>query len=288
MPELTVLYDCMAALNPFGFFDGIFLYRALLAMLLLAPTSAMLGVQVVNHRMAFFSDAVSHSALAGLALGVLLSIGALSGMMLLAVLMGAGIVLFQRRSGLSADSLTGVFFSATVALGLAMLSSRPELASELQMFLYGNILTLGDRDIWLLFALLTGTLIFMFFWGNTLFLFGLNPALSEAHSIRSKWHMLAFSILLSVTVVIALQVVGVLLVTALLVVPAATARNLAKSAAKMYAWSVLLSLLSSVIGLIVSALPEMRSATGTCIILTSCGFFFLSLIPLLIRKNSTV
>lgn len=115
MPELTVLYELIAKLLPFESMQMRFMQQALIGLLLLAPMTALMGVQVVNFRMAFFADAISHSAFTGVALGLLFAVSPHWTMPVFGLLVGLVIVAAQRRSALSTDTVIGVFFSGVVA-----------------------------------------------------------------------------------------------------------------------------------------------------------------------------
>ena len=121
-----------------------FMQQALLALLLLAPMTAAMGILVVNFRMAFFAEAISHSAFTGVALGMLLTVSPELTMPLFGLAVGLGIVAAQHHSSLASDTVIGVFFSGMVAFGLAMVSRDRSLARDMQRFLYGDILTIID------------------------------------------------------------------------------------------------------------------------------------------------
>lgn len=255
-----------------------FMRNALMGLMLLAPMCAAMGVQVVNFRMAFFSDAISHSAFAGVALGLLLALDVRLSMIALALLIGVMITMVGRRSSLTMDTIIGVFFSAVVAFGLAVVSRERHIARDLQMFLYGDILTIGMNEIvWeaVLFAALTA---FQAIGYNRMLYVGFNPVLASAHRVRTRAYQYAFAGLLSLVVIFSVWAVGVFLVTAMLIVPAATARNLARSAGAMFWWALAVGLTSAVAGLLVSAQPWAHTATGATIILCASAWFVLSLV----------
>ena len=158
MLDLEPLYR-LVSLLPFECLQAGFMQQALVALILLAPMAATMGVQVVSFRMAFFSDAISHSAFAGVALGLIFSINPHVAMPVFGILVGLGIMAVQRNSALSSDTIIGVFFSAVMAFGLAVVSRDNAVARDLQQFLYGDILTITETDIrWLIglfFALAT-------------------------------------------------------------------------------------------------------------------------------------
>lgn len=127
MPELNALYDLIAKLLPFESMQMRFMQQALVGLVLLAPMVAAMGVQVVNFRMAFFADAISHSAFAGVALGMILAISPHWTMPIFGLLVGLAIIASQRRSALATDTVIGVFFSGVVAFGLAVVSRDKNL-----------------------------------------------------------------------------------------------------------------------------------------------------------------
>ncbi|ADW16432.1 ABC-3 protein [Desulfobulbus propionicus DSM 2032] len=278
MPDLSPLYALLPQLLPFDCLHARFMQQALLGLLLLAPMAAVMGILVVNFRMAFFSDAISHSAFAGVALGLLFSADPGWTMPAFGLLVGLGIMILQRHSSLSSDTVIGVFFSAMVAFGLAIVSRDRSLARDLQRFLYGDILTISDAQILWLVLLFVVLMLFLALSYNHLLYIGLNPTLAQAHRIRVAIHQYCFAGLLALVVMFSVQAVGVLLVTALLIVPAAAARNVARSAGAMFWWALLISLTSAVSGLLISAQDWARTATGATIILIACGWFMLSLL----------
>jgi len=250
--------------------------QALLALILLAPMCAAMGVQVVNFRMAFFSDAISHSAFTGVALGLILGMEVRYAMVGFALLVGLVIVGVGSRSKLSTDTLIGVFFSAVNAFGIAVVSRDRSVARDLQRFLYGDILTIGDAEIVSLVFLFIALLAFQAWGYNRLLYLGVNPLLASVHGVRVRFYQYLYAGWLSVVVIYSVWAVGVLLVTAMLVVPTAAARNFARSAGGMFWWALLVGWTSAVAGLIVSAQPWARTATGATVILCSFLWFVVS------------
>ena len=285
MPDLSPLYTLLAHLFPFECMQARFMQQALVGVLLLAPMAAAMGIMVVNFRMAFFSDAISHSAFAGVALGLIFAVDPDWTMPVFGLLVGLGIMILQRHSSLSSDTVIGVFFSALIAFGLAIVSRDRTLARDLQRFLYGDILTISDGQILCLMVLFLAFLIFQVVSYNHLLYIGLNPGLAQAHRVRVAAHQYIFAGLLSLIVMFSVQAVGVLLVTAMLIVPAAAARNVARSAGSMFWWALLVSVSSAVIGLILSAQDWARTATGATIIMVACGWFLTSLGVAAFRKE---
>ena len=259
--------------------------QALLALLLLAPMTAVMGILVVNCRMAFFAEAISHSAFTGVALGVLLSAPPDLIMPLFGLLVGLGIVAAQSRSSLGSDTVIGVFFSGMVAFGLAMVSRDRSLARDMQRFLYGDILSISNGEIWVLLLLFVVVLGFLSCTYNRLLYAGMNATLARTHRVPVQALQYVFCGLLALLVMFSVQAVGVFLVTALLVVPAATARNLSQSAGAMFWWALAISVVSAVSGLLISAQNWAQTATGATIVLVACACFAASLVVARLRQG---
>jgi zinc transport system permease protein len=283
MPDLTWLYAAAARLLPFEAMQARFMQRALVELVLLAPMCAVMGVHVVNFRMAFFSDAISHSAFTGVALGLLLGADARLTMIGFALAVGLAIVAVGRKTTLSIDTVIGVFFSAVIAFGLAVVSRDRSVARNLQMFLYGDILTIGEAEVWMTAALFAALMAFQAVGFNGMLYVGVNPSLASAHKVPTRTYQYLFAALLSLVVIVSVWAVGVFLVTAMLIVPAAAARNLARSALGMFWWSLVVALTSAVAGLLVSAQPWARTATGATIVLCAAVWFAASALVSRIR-----
>ncbi len=181
-----------------------------------------------------------------------------------------------RRMRLSTDTVIGVFFSAVIAFGLAVVSRDRSVARDLQMFLYGDILTIGPAEIGWIALLFVVLMVFQVVAYNRLLYVGLNPALAAAHRVPARLYQYVFAALLSLVVIFSVWAVGVLLVTAMLIVPAATARNLARSAGGMFWWALVVAETSAVAGLLISAQPWARTATGATVVLVSAVWFLVS------------
>lgn len=276
MFELTPLYDLIAIIFPIESMQLRFMQQALVGLLLLSPMTAFMGVQVVNLSMAFFVDAISHSTFAGIALGLIFSINPHWSMPIFGLIVGLTIIATQRRSSLPIDTIIGVFFSGVIAFGLAVVSRDKTQARNIQSFLYGDILTITDSDIWAMFALLTLLILFQIISYNRMLYIAISPSLAKVHRIPVALYQYIYAGLLSLVVIFSVRAVGVLLVTALLIVPAATARNFSRSAGSMIWWALLVSISSSIIGLLISAQDWANTATGATIILVAFVWFIIS------------
>ena len=272
---LSSVYGLFSYL-PVEFLQVQFMQRALLGMLILAPLCALIGTLVVQFRMAFFADAVSHSAFTGIALGLLLGIDPWVSLLGFSVLVGIGTMRLKRTSEMAMDTTLGVVFSTSIALGLAIISAKKGLAKSLPVFLYGDILAISDGDILLGFGLLLITVVFMAVAFNHLLLIGLHEDLARVRGIPVDLLETLFAVLVALVVGFSIRAVGILLVTAFLVIPAASARNLANDVRGHTRLSVLLSLVSAVTGLYISV--RFDTPAGAAMILCSSLIFALSLL----------
>lgn len=275
MFDFSPVYSLISLL-PLESLQARFMQQALLGLLLLTPMAAVLGVHVINFRMAFFSDAIGHSAFAGMALGLILAVNPRLSMPLFGVLVGLGIMAVRRKSALSADTVIGIAFSAIVAFGLAVVSRFNGVARNMQQFLYGDILTISEDEIAFLALLFLALMLFQTLGYNRLLQIALNPITARVHGVRVAFWQYLFAGLLALVVMFSVRAVGVLLVTAMLIVPAATARNLARTAGGMFWWALLVGLSSGFAGLTLSAQEWLSTASGATVILSACAWFALS------------
>ena len=270
------IYNVMDALLPFAIFRYSFMKNALLALLFLTPLLALLGTMAVNKRMAFFSDALGHSALAGVGIGVLLG---LSNVTVILVLFGVcwaiRITRINRTGGSSSDTTISVFSSAGIALGLLILSGSGKY-NRYSSILVGDILAITPTDILCLgIALAVGLALWVLLY-NKLLLTAINPQLAQSRGIPTKAVEYGFVILVAVAVMLSIRWVGVLLINALLILPAAAARNVARSAAQHALYSVIISLLSGIAGLCVSV--PLGTSVGAAVVLCAAVCYAVSLL----------
>ncbi len=270
------IYSVMDAILPFAIFRYSFMKNALLALLFLTPLLALLGTMAVNKRMAFFSDALGHSALAGVGIGVLLG---LSNVTVILVLFGVCwailITRINRTGGSSSDTTISVFSSAGIALGLLILSGSGKY-NRYSSILVGDILAITPTDILCLgIALAVGLALWVLLY-NKLLLTAINPQLAQSRGIPTKAVEYGFVILVAVAVMLSIRWVGVLLINALLILPAAAARNVARSAAQHALYSVIISLLSGIAGLCVSV--PLGTSVGAAVVLCAAVCYAVSLL----------
>ena len=275
------LYGLIGGLFPYEWAHSTFVLRALIGLLLLTPLCGAMGIMVVNFRMAFFSDTISHSAFTGIALGLLFGVNPWVTLVAFGVVVGLGIIRVKKHSELSTDTVIGVFFSTVIAIGIAIISVRRGLSRDLQSYLFGDVLTINEAELTAMIALFVVAFIFIWLTYNKLLMIGLHEDLASSKGFNTTLYEYAFSAILAIVVTFSIRAVGLLLVTALLILPAASARNMARSSGALFWWSILFSLISGVLGLAGSLIWNM--ATGASVILAASALFVLTNLASFIR-----
>ncbi len=258
-----------------------FVVNAFMAGLIIGPLLGGLGTLVVVKRFAFFSEAVGHAAMTGVAIGILVGepytgpYGSLFGFCLL-----FGILLnyLRNRTGLAADTLIGVFLSISLALGgslLLLLAGKINI-HILENVLFGSVLTVTSQDLLVLvvIGLLTAALALYHY--NHLILSSFNAQLAAVRQVRTTLMDYLFVVLVTLVTVAAVKVIGAILVGALLVIPAATARILAHSMRSFFWLSILIAVVSSVAGILLPIQFALPVPSGAAIILVAGSVFILS------------
>jgi zinc transport system permease protein len=278
---LEPVYNLMDMLLPFAWAQPLFMKRALLAALMIGPLCAAIGVLVVNFRMAFYASAISHSAFTGVALGVVLGVDAQITLILFGLLVGAAVTAVKRGSELSEDTAIGVLFSTSVALGIVVISAMKGLVRNLDPYLYGDILALMDQDVLWISLLFIGVMAYIAIFYNRLIFLAIHEDLAHTRGIRVRRAQYVFSLVLALVVSVSIRTIGILLITALLIIPAAAARNLARSAAGMFWVAMVIAGFASVFGLMGSYYWD--TATGATMVLGAAAAFLFSLFYRIIR-----
>lgn len=257
-----------------------FLIRGFICVLILAPVLGGLSHLVVTRRMAFFSAALGQAALTGVAIGLLLGeplnapYGGMFGFCLLTTL---GMVYVKRHATLPPDTLIGVFHAFTLGLGLCLLVvlTRQFNVHQVESVLFGSLLTVTDGDLLLLVGVGVVVAVMLIREYNALLLDSLSPSLASVAGARSAWLEYLFAVLLAISIVASLKVIGALLVEALVLVPAAAARNIAHGSRQYLLWSVAIAFLAGVGGLGVST--QLLVPTGGAVVLAASVIFVATL-----------
>ncbi len=251
-----------------------FMERALAAGVLLAFLLAVLGVFVVLRNMAFFSDGIAHASLAGVAAGILLSINPLLTAIVVSALFAAIIHFLQKKYKLSGDTAIGILFTSGMALGVLLISTQPGYQPELMSFLFGNILAITNMELIIIgvFTVLITMLVFVYL--KTLILVSLDEETAKISGTKVNVFQLFSNVILAVAVVLGIKVFGIILVSALLIIPVATAKLFSKSFKKLVIISVVLSEIIVISGIFASYNFDLP--TGPTIVLTGTVLFVIA------------
>lgn len=272
---MSTLYSIIDYILPFEWLSTTFMKNAFIAIIFMGILFGFFGSMVVNNKMAFFSEALGHSALTGIALGVILGASEINAMIIFGILFAIGIWWVEKKGTMSTDTIIGVFSSTAIALGIFILSLGRNFGDYSQ-FLIGDILLVSPKEILLLAitTLISITLWIIFF--NKIVLSGVNESLARSRKIKVDLMKLTFVIVLSIVVMISIKWVGLLIINSLLILPAATARNISSNMKQYTLLSLVFSLFSGISGLIISF--YVGTATGATIVLVSAVLFFITLI----------
>ena len=272
---MEIIYEVLDMLLPFSWISYTFMKHALLAVLLMTPLFGLLSTMVVSSRMAFFSDSLGHGAFTGIAVGALVGmISPLSSLLLFSVVFALIITYIKRHTAASADTVIGVFSSTAIAVGL-MVMSRGGGFTKFSPLLIGDILSVTPVD---LAGLAAVDVIVVVAWAllfNRLLLLSINPSFARSRGISVAAVEAVFAVLLAVVVAVSIQWVGILIINALLVLPGATARNIARNVKEYHIVSVASALIAGITGLL--AAYYFGIAAGASIVAVAAVLFFLSL-----------
>ena len=249
-----------------------FMKNALLAVILMAPLFGMMSTMIVTGRMSFFSDALGHSAFTGIAIGCIFGVAAPLWVAVIFSVVFALLFSFVRsRSNQAADTLIGVFSSTAVALGIFVATLGGGSFTKYNKYLIGDILSITPEEIGLLAIVLMAVAVFWVLCANRLTLSAIHPQLASSRGIPVWLSQTVFTVAIAVVVTLTISSVGLLILNSLLVLPAASARNVAKNLKQYHLFSVIFALFAGVGGLVVSY--YLGSSAGAAISL-SLGLIF--------------
>jgi zinc transport system permease protein len=264
-------------LLPYEWAQHEFMKNALLGVLLVTPIFGLLGTMIVNNKMAFFSDSLGHSALTGIAIGVivgkifpLLGVQPIWSMLCFSVLITIAILIVKEANTASTDTIIGVFSSTAMALGIVILSRNGGF-TKYSVYLIGDLLSISSSDLLTLGIVVVVVIVLWAVIFNQLLLASINQSLASSRGVNVRLYEYLFAMIMAVIVTISIQWVGILIISSLLILPAASSRNIAKNMRQYHVYSVLIALISGVSGLILSYF--WGTATGATIVLISAVFF---------------
>lgn len=267
-----------------------FVVNAMLCALLIGPSLGAIGTMVVVKRMAFFSSAIGHAALTGIAIGIFFGEPVSSPYVSLfsfALLFAIYLNFSRNRSGMAHDTLIGVFLAASIAVGstLMLTVTRKINIHILDSFLFGSILSAGNGDITLLLVITICTVVIGALYFNRLMLTGLDPTLAAVRGVSVTAVNYMFVILIALITVSSVKIVGAILVEALLIIPAAAARNISSSLKSFMFYSVIFATFSAITGIIVPIEMNLSVPSGGAIIIIATMIFIVTLIIKIIRTR---
>ena len=257
-----------------------FMQRGMIAAILVGIVCAVVGTYVVLRGMAFFGDALAHTILPGIALGYLLSGGARESLFWwalgTAIVAALGIGAISKNSELKEDTAIGIIFAGMFALGIALISTVRSYAVDLSHFLFGDVLSVSPQSLWLILIFGGLVLLFIFAFYKEFMTLSFDPILAATLRLPVGLLNNLLLALIAVTIAVSLQTVGVALMVAMLVTPAATAYLLTRRLARMMSLAAVFASLSGIIGLYLSY--YLSIASGAAIVLTATSFFVIAFV----------
>jgi len=253
-----------------------FMWRGLLASLMVGVICSTLGTYVILQGMAFFGDALSHAILPGVVLAYLMGWPLAVGALIVGVLTAIGIGALSQRGEVREDTAIGIIFAGSFALGVAMLSTVRSYAVDLAHILFGDVLGVSTSDLWTIFGLGTLVLLTIILLYKELLVLAFDPTLAVVLRLPAKFLRYLLLVLIAVTIVVSLQTVGVALMLAMLVTPAAAAQLLTRRLPTMMVTAATIGALSNVTGLYLSYYINVASGPAMVLVATTIfGLVFL-------------
>lgn len=269
---MQIAYDILEKILPFSWVKYDFMKNAFIAILIITPLFGMLGTMIVNHKMAFFSDALGHSAITGIAIGVILNVADSNiSMIVFGILFAFILNKIKSKNEIATDTIISVFSSCSIAVGLVILSRGGDF-SKYSNLLVGDILSISGKDILYLIFIFIAAIIFWFQCFNQINAISISSSLARSKGINTLIIENLFTAFMAVIVMLSIKWVGILIINALLILPAASARNIAENMREYQLLSILFSVFSGVLGLLISYYGNVASGP-TIVIIASIIFF---------------
>jgi manganese/iron transport system permease protein len=266
-----------------------FMVRGLIAAVIVGIVSALVGTYVVLRGMAFFGDALAHAILPGLAVGYIVNGGAQGSLfwwgLITAVLSSIGIGAVSRGARLKQDTAIGIIFAGMFALGIALISTLRSYAVDLAHFLFGDVLGVSRGDLWLTVGVGLGVVVLILAFYKEFLVLSFDPTLAATLRLPARTLEYLLLVLIAITIVVSMQTVGVALMVAMLVTPAATAFLVTRRLPFMMALAAAIASTSGVMGIYLSFYANV--ASGSAIVLVSTGFFLLVWFGRWLRERRT-
>ncbi|MFA5146852.1 MAG: metal ABC transporter permease [Candidatus Omnitrophota bacterium] len=281
---IDIFHRLIEFVMPFDWARYDFMKNALMAVILVTPVFALAGTTVISKHMAFFSDVLGHSALTGLAIGIVLGLcDPTLSIVVLGILLAVAVVIFKGTTQATSDTVLGVLFAMVVALGIVILSRGGGFA-KYTAYLIGDILTVTPGQIFMLAVITMGVLLYWFIFGNRLALVSVNPSLAASRGINVLLMEISFAVLVAIVVTLSIRLVGILIINSLLILPAASSRNISRNIHSYTIWAIIISVTSGITGLVVSY--YWGTASGATIVLFAAFFYCITVLFRARRRTS--
>lgn len=272
---MEVIYNILETILTFDFITYDFMKNALIAIVLLCPLFAILGTMIVNNKMAFFSDALGHSALTGIAIGMIFGISNNIAMVIFAIIFSILLNLVKHKTTYGADTIISVFSSIAIALGLAILAGVGNF-NKYSSYLIGDILGISQEEIiYLAIAFVIILLVWIFLF-NKIHTISINTSIAKSKGINVLLIDNIFVISIAIIVMLSIKWIGILLINSLLILPAASSRNIAKNMRQYHLFAIIISLISGIAGILISY--YINIPTGPAIVILSGIIYFITFI----------
>ena len=232
--------------------------------------------------MSYYGESIAHSSLLGVGLGILLGTGINFGVIIICLLFGILFLWLQQSKILSTDTLLGVLAHLALSIGIIVISLN-RIKIDIEAFLFGDILTVSSSDLWIMYLGVGITILLILINWASLLLVTIDEDLARAEGINPIYINLLLTIVLTIVVAVSLQIIGLLLITAMLIIPAATSRRLANSPGQMALIATLVGVISVISGIFLSV--ELDAPSGPSIVVISAILFFLSYLFGLMQKD---
>jgi len=253
-----------------------FMQRALIAGIVLALLLAFLGIFVILRKMAFWGEGIAHASLAGIAIGLLVSYNPLITAIIFAIIFAILVYVLERKTSLAGDVIIGILFTASMALGIVLINLQSSYQPDVMSFLFGNILAILNSELYIMIIFSILVLLFLIFFRKQLTLLTFDRESAYLAGINVDAFDLIFYICLAISVVLGVKILGIILVSALLIIPASIAKLIAQSFSMLEYLSIIFAEIIVIVGLIVSYYFNLPS--GATIILTGTFLFLLTLL----------
>ncbi|OGH68399.1 MAG: hypothetical protein A3I29_00595 [Candidatus Magasanikbacteria bacterium RIFCSPLOWO2_02_FULL_44_11] len=253
-----------------------FVQRAIISGMCAGILLAVLGIFVTLKRMSFFSDGVAHASLVGVALGLLFHREPLIYAVIFSVVFAIAIFFLEQKTTIATDSLLAILFTSSLALGIVLINLQSGFQPDLISYLFGNILTIRTFEVWLIAGLSVLIAGFIYWKYRTYLLLSLNEEVAALAGIHTKSYQLLLYVILAVATVLSIKVLGIMLVSALLIIPVSSAKLLAGSSRQLAILSILFSELAIILGMFTSLVLNLP--VGSVIVLSATFLFILALV----------